>query len=192
MLDTVLRRRLDGILAPVTARVATLGANRLTVAAFACSAVAIFDISRQNYLFCLGFLAAARILGALDGAVARARGETGFGAYLAGILDLIASAGVPFAFALADPSRALSAMFLMLGLVARAGAIGAVDQPAKADRSITFFNRVGRLIEKSDLFVAYALACVFPQWFSIIAYTIGILCFFAVGARVASAAAQRP
>ncbi|HEX4302484.1 MAG TPA: hypothetical protein VHZ78_06810 [Rhizomicrobium sp.] len=193
MLDTVLRRRLDGTLAPVTARVAALniGANRLTVAAFLLAAVAIFDISRQFYLIGLAFLVAARLLGALDGAVARLKGATGFGAYLAGVLDLIATAGVPFAFALAEPDRALASMFLMLGLVARAGAVGAVDQPTKADRSITFFNRVGNLVEKTDLFVAFALACVFPQWFSIIAYTLGILCFIAVGARVSAAAYQR-
>lgn len=194
MLDTVLRRRLDGTLAPVTVRVAALniGANRLTVAAFLLAAVAIFDISRQFYLFGLAFLVAARLLGALDGAVARLKGATGFGAYLANILDLIVLAGFPFAFALAEPERALAAMFLMLGLTARAGALGAVNQPAKSDVSITFFNRIGALVEKSDLFVGVALACVFPQWFSIIAYTLGILCFIAVGARVSAAAYQRP
>ncbi len=194
MLDTAFRSRLDGIVAPVTARVAALriGANRLTVAAFLLAAVAIFDISRQFYLIGLAFLIAARLLGALDGAVARLKGATGFGAYLASILDLIVLAGFPFAFALAEPERALAAMFLMLGLTARAGALATVDQPPQPDRSVTFFNRVGMLVEKTDLFVAYAVACIFPQWFSIIAYTFGILCFIAVGARVSAAAYQRP
>ena len=87
----------------------------------------------------------------------------------------IAGAGLAFAFALAEPDRALAAMFLMFGLVARTAA----DAIAPTDTG---------LIGKIELFVAFAVACLFPRWFSIVAYAFGILCFVAAGSRVASAA----
>ncbi|HXC57288.1 MAG TPA: CDP-alcohol phosphatidyltransferase family protein [Rhizomicrobium sp.] len=194
MLDAVLRRRLDGYIAPATALVAGLGvgANRLTVAAFLSGGVALFDISRRYYLVGLLFLVAARLFDVLDGRVARLNGETVFGAYLKSVLDLTVTAAIPFAFALAAPGRALAAMFLMLGLVARAGAASAAAQPVGQDPVIVYFGRVGRLVEKTELFIAFALACVFPDWFSAIAYIVGMLCFIAVGGRVATAAVHRP
>lgn len=194
MLDAVLRRQLDGTIAPVAARVAALGigANRLTVAAFLCGAAALFDISHRYYLVGLAFLILARLLDMLDGRVAGLKGNTVLGAYLKQVLDVIITTAIPFAFALAEPGRALAAMFLMLGLVARAGAMDTAALPTGPDPVVIYFGRVGRLIEKTELFIAFALVCVFPQWFSIIAYALGILCFIAVGGRVATATVHRP
>lgn len=70
----------------------------------------------------------------------------------------------PFGFALADPSRALAAMFLMLGF-----AVWAIMGQA----------RPGWLILLSTL--GYAVALLLPYYFSPLAYLIGITCFVVAG-----------
>jgi hypothetical protein len=90
------------------------------------------------------------------------------------MLDLVLGAAIPFAFALAMPERALAAMFLLLGLVVRAG-------------SGSMAGESGELVGKTELFLAFSLACIFPDQFSIIAYVVGVLCFVDAGRRIAQA-----
>jgi hypothetical protein len=70
----------------------------------------------------------------------------------------------PFGFALGEPSRALAAMFLMLGF-----AVWAIMGQA----------RPGWLILLSTL--GYVAALLLPYYFSPIAYLIGITCFVIAG-----------
>jgi hypothetical protein len=75
---------------------------------------------------------------------------------------------LPFGFGLADPPRALAAMFLMFAMtvlttVARSN-VSAVIWPIAA---------------------AMLLICVLPDYFSIVAYLIGITCFIASGQGIA-------
>ena len=185
MLEALLRRPLDGLLAPAAAwlHARKVRSLALTVCAFLCNAVAMLDIGHRNYLLGLGLLAIAGLFDLLDGPVARAEGQTPFGAYLDLVLSLTAAAGIAFAFALAAPDRALAAMFLMLGLVARTAA----ESGARSAMSVPVAVATG-LVGKCELFVTFALACLFPDWFSIAAYLVGILCFVSAGSRVAVAA----
>ncbi len=187
MLDALVRRHSEPLLAPLAGRLSALGirATGMTLAAFASGIVAVLDIGYRYYLVALGFLLLGAVMDALDGPVARREGATGFGAYLDRVLDLAFCAAVPFAFALAEPDRALAAMFLLLGLVVRAGAT------AGSNLAPAGVGQLGTLIGKIELLIAFALACIFPNWFSLIAYSIGILCFLAAGGRVAAAAVQR-
>src|SRR6202008_1991431 len=82
---------------------------------------------------------------------------------LAAKLAAIFLASLPFAFALADPTRALSALFALFGLAALAGG-------SRID--------AGRELICTLLL---AIACAVPSWFSLIAYGLGILSFIAVG-----------
>jgi len=181
MLDALLRRHLAGPLAPVAAwlHARKVRGLALTICAFLCAAVAMLDIGHGEYLLGLGLLAAAGLFDLLDGPVARAEGPAPFGAYLDTVLSLTAGAGVAFAFALAEPDRALAAMFLMFGLVARTASDTGAASPI-----------VTGLIGKTEFFVAFAVACLFPQWFSIVAYLVGILCFVSAGSRLAIAAGR--
>lgn len=52
------------------------------------------------------------------------------------------------------------------------------------------FYHIGGLTEGSETFAAFALACIFPQGFDIIAYTFGALCFITGGTRIAAAVAN--
>jgi len=181
MFDSLLRRQLSPYISLPATRLSTrVSANALTVAAFVAGAAALPAIGFRKYLIGLALLAVARILDALDGPVARARGTQPFGAYLDQVLDLVLGAAVPFTFALAAPDRALAAMFLMLGLVARA-ATAATTPGAPAQT-----NWIG----KTELFVAFALACIFPDRFSVIAYVVGVLCFVSAGQRMAAVASS--
>jgi phosphatidylglycerophosphate synthase len=179
MLDAILRNRSESFLSPLAARLAgwRIRADMLTLSAFLLTAVAATDIRYGHTLIALGFLAAARLLDALDGPVARRAGSTALGPTLDRVLDLVASATIPFAFALADPSRALAAMVLILGL-----AIRTVAETVSAP--------TGPTVGKSEFFIAFAIACVFPDRFSLVAYAVGILCFVVLGSRVATVAAK--
>ncbi|MEI9931341.1 MAG: hypothetical protein WDM89_12560 [Rhizomicrobium sp.] len=90
--------------------------------------------------------------------------------------DLLVLAGAPFAFALADASRALVACFLLFGLVTTVAASQFMRGPHGLDTA-------DRLVG----IVAFLLACTIPQWFSPIAYTIGLAAFVAAGTRVSLA-----
>ena len=172
MLDPVLRRHTARLTAPLAGRLDHFNPLALTLAAFAAALGAMVDIGHRNYLWGLGFLLLARALDALDGPIARRKGPGPFGAYLDTVLSLIAGAGLTFAFALAEPDRALAAMFLMLGLVARAAA--------------------GADAAKTELAIAFGLTCLFPNWFSLLAYALGIASFLETGSLVAAAAARAP
>jgi phosphatidylglycerophosphate synthase len=177
MLDSILARYVSPRLAPVGTRIsAIVPANLLTLAAFLSGAGALAMIGYRKYLVALGLLALRGVLDVLDGTVARTQAPTRTVATLDRMLDLVVSAAVPFAFALAMPERALAAMLLMLGLVARAGAGSEAGVPL--------------LVGKTELFLAFALACIFPDRFSVIAYAVGILCFISAGQRVARMASS--
>jgi phosphatidylglycerophosphate synthase len=172
MLDPILRRHTSRLTAPLAARLERVRPLALTLSAFVAAVVAMVDIGHRNYLWGLGCLILARLFDALDGPRARVEGATPFGAYLDQVLSLVAGAGLAFAFALAEPDRALAAMFLMLGLVARAAA--------------------GADAAKTELVIVFGLACLFPNWFSLLAYTFGIVSFLEAGNRVATAAVRSP
>jgi len=95
---------------------------------------------------------------------------------LSATFDLVVFAGLPFGFALGDPARAVAASFLLFGLIG----LGAASLIANANRTLAETDRVACI-------VAFTLACVFPLWFGLIAYVLGISCFAAAGARIALA-----
>jgi hypothetical protein len=86
---------------------------------------------------------------------------------LAATLAAIFLASLPFAFALADPTRALASCFALFGFVA-----------------FVSVRRVDALVELICA-VLFAAACALPGWFSLIAYALGIAGFTAVGATLA-------
>lgn len=80
----------------------------------------------------------------------------------------------PFAFALAQPPRALAAMFLLLGF-----AVWAIAGQA----------RPGWLILLSTL--GYAAALLLPRYFSLFAYLIGVTAIILAGEGAVKARAPR-
>jgi hypothetical protein len=118
----------------------------------------------------IGFIAAAALVSfhhywAGAGALLIGLAAAGLGqaprVLLLGLLTL------PFGFALADPSRALPAMFLMFAMAVLATIV-------RAYVSVVTF----------PIGVALLLACLFPYHFSLLSYLVGIACFVVVGQGV--------
>lgn len=189
MFDALIRRYTSPMLTAPAERVAALGVggDALTTSGFVIGIAALPAIARHAYLLGLGLIALSRVCDVLGVSVAHLKGSTRSGIYLERVLEFIWTASVPFAFALAQPDRALAAMYLMLGLVARAAALSDETTPKSGALAIG-----AELLGKSETFLAYALACIFPAWFSIISYALGTACFVMTGIRVAASEIQRP
>lgn len=189
MFDVALKRFLDPPLAVAARRLTALGlgADVLTVVGFVIGLGAVAAIAFGHPVAGLALLLASRLCDGLDGAVARQEGETALGAFLDAVLGLIVLAGLPFAFALADPSRALAALFSMFGL-AVSGTTRLAAELFAAKRGIV--ANTGALTESTAIVLGFAAACLLPDRFSIVAYLVGVLCFVAAGMRVAFVAAN--
>jgi phosphatidylglycerophosphate synthase len=181
MLDRILYRLIDLPLGLVARLVPSrVTADALSLAGFVVGLAAIPTIAVHHYWVGLGMFLANRFLDGLDGAVARRQGATTMGAYLDRLFDFVVYAGLPFGFALADPSRAVSASFLLFAFVASGTALLAAHQ---AD------ERAG-VAEAAATTIAFGAACIFPDWFSLIAYGFGMLCFVSAGLRAAAVLAS--
>jgi len=162
-----LQPRFESIRTQLVARAAASGVSPagLNIAAFAVSLLALPVIAKEYYAS--GF--AVFLLGRLMDVSTATEG----GGRVCLVLDGIVYASVPFAFALADPIRALAACFLLFGFVA----VGSVSE-----------TRVS-LIDALICTAAYAIACFVPSWFGVIAYGIGIACFVVTGVRLTASPA---
>jgi phosphatidylglycerophosphate synthase len=193
-----LRKMSASVLAVPAAHASRLGAhaNLITVTGFVIGLGAIPAIATHRYWLALALIVANRVFDALDGAVARQSAAKPLGQFLDMTLDLIFFAGLPFAFALADPSRGLAATFFVFGILASGASslaftVVAEEQGAAVTpRGYTALGYLARMMEDSEFFVAFALACIAPQTFSVIAYIVGVLCFMTAGARIAFAVAR--
>lgn len=157
----------DWILVPLAraaARLSALGVSgpAAAVAGFVIGLLAVPAIGYGHFWIGLGLILASRMI-ALAGARMDSR-------ELGTVLDPIFFASLPFAFALADPSRALTASFLLFAFVADLAAA----------------PRAKRTLEHAAATLAFAGACLFPVWFSLIAYALGLFCFVLAGLRIAA------
>jgi hypothetical protein len=190
MLDAPLRRLCAPVLTSAGARLPGLRArgDMASMVAFAVGLAAIPALAAQHYWIGLALILLNRLIGALGDAVA-AR-ATGRGAFLDMTFDLIVFAGLPFGFALGDPSHALAACFLVFAIAASGASVVSFNVQATSSTGGIVFGYVGRIMEDSELTLAFAAACIMPGWFGIIAYVAGVLCFLTAGARIALAVSR--
>jgi phosphatidylglycerophosphate synthase len=196
MLDARLRRLIDPPLDRLSRPLAKAGwsANLVTVAGFAIGLGAMAAIAGQRYGLGLGLLLLNRLLDGLDGALARRLGISDLGGFLDIVADFIVYAGVPMAFALADPAvNALPAAFLIFSFIGAATSFLAFAIMA-AKRGITTELRgqkslyyLGGLTEGTETIFAFALACLLPGWFPAIAWVFGSLCWLTTATRITAA-----
>jgi hypothetical protein len=159
--------RFESIRTQFVARAAASGVSpaALSIVGFAISLLALPLIAKGYYTG--GFAVF------LVGRLADLSEPTEGGARVRLALDGTVYASVPFAFALADPTRALAACFLLFGFVA----VCSVSE-----------KRVS-LIDALICTMAFAIACFAPSWFGVIAYGLGIACFVLTGVRLAGSPA---
>lgn len=173
MIPTFLRRHVD----PLEAALQRLGVGVLTGLAMAFGIMAAASIAIHFYLLGLSLF----VLNRFTAIVARFLN----GVATIPVADLLIYAALVFAFAIADPSRALAASFLLLGIVVLAGCAVLFGVKSVA-------TSMSSLITGVVAFVAVALCCIWPERFSLIAYLSGLLCFPLAGTYAASSLVRRP
>jgi phosphatidylglycerophosphate synthase len=166
-----------------------LQANHLTLAGFALGLASSGLIANTCYLTGLCLLLLSRLLDALDGAVARLTQPTDLGGFLDITLDFIFYASVPLAFAFADPVRnALPAAVLLFAFMGTSNSflayasIAAKRQLAPSQRKAIAY--LGGLTEGAETLVCFALMCLLPDHFKILAYGFVAMCFVTIVTRL--------
>jgi phosphatidylglycerophosphate synthase len=158
-------------------------ADTLTLAGLAVAVLTLPVLAFGYFELAIVLIFANRILDGLDGAVARIAGASDRGAFADIAFDFFFYALVPLGFALADPTQnALSSAvlitafvgtgssFLAFATVAARRGMTAADYP---DKGIYYLGGLTEGVETIALFVA---ACIWPEWFPVLAYVFAALC----------------
>jgi phosphatidylglycerophosphate synthase len=197
MLDGWARRRIDPLVRPAASVAARAGisANAITVTACIVGLAAAVTIANGWFVAGLLLILASRFGDALDGAVARLRGKTDLGGYLDIVLDFVFYGVVPMGFVFADPAAnavagaALILSFYINGSSFLAYAIMAerrhMETNMRGSKSLYFTTG---LAEATETIIAFALACIFPGWFPVIAWLFAAMALYTACARIMLAA----
>ncbi len=196
MFDPLLRRLIDPPLEPVGRWIARSGitANQLSVSGLAIGLVAVPLLAGEFYGWALLVILINRLIDGLDGVVARNSRVTSFGGYLDIVCDIAFYGAVPVGFALARPENGVWAALLLASFMCTGGSfLGraiVASQRGEADAgergSKSFFHSAG-LIEGSETIAAFALFCLLPGHFPVLAGIMAVLCFWTAAARVMGA-----
>lgn len=196
MLDATARRLIDPPLNQCGRFLAAHGvrADVVTLAGLGLGLLAAVLIG-YGWTWCaLVPLMLSRLADGLDGAVARATRKTDFGGYLDILADFMFYGAIPFAFVAMDPaSNAVPGAFLLLsfyvngtsflGFAIMAEKRG-METSHQGDKSLYFSNGI---LEGTETIVFFALLCLFPAAFGLLAWTFGLLCFATAVLRVFAA-----
>ena len=135
-----------------------------------------------------------RFCDGLDGAIARYHGATDFGGYLDIVLDFVFYSAIPFGFAVNNPENAVAASFLIFSFIGTgvsflAFAILAEKRGISTDiRGKKSFYYLGGLTEGAETITLLVLMCLFPDWFAVLAWVFGCLCWITTATRIHAAA----
>jgi phosphatidylglycerophosphate synthase len=200
MLDEPLRKMMDPLYARAADALAwrNVRPSRFIVAGFVLSVAAVPAIATGYYILGLVLIALGRSVDGLGGAIRSQTRATDLGDFLDICLEYIYCAAVPFAFALADPSLALAACFFIFSFTVSAATFlsywrfatkRGIDVKADGVKSV---SHIAGLTDGAEAFIAFAIACIHPQWFGIVAYVFGVICFISAGLRMAAAFSEFP
>lgn len=193
MLDATMRKVIDPVLNRMGARAARAGmtANAVTLAGlgFGLLAAALIALGAPGWaLLPLGL---SRLADGLDGAIARATHKTDFGGFLDITCDFVFYGAIPLAFVLADPgANGAAGGFLLASFYANgASFLGfailaerkKMTSEARGVKSLYF---TGGLLEGTETIAFFVALCLWPGWFSPMAWVFGALCFFTAASRV--------
>ncbi len=175
---------------------AGFSANQMTLFGFGVGVAAAIFIAQRFYLTGLALILLSRLFDALDGAVARLNKPSDQGGFLDISFDFLFYASIPLAFTWADPaSNALAgatllAAFLGTGTSFLAFAVLAEKRQLKntayPNKSFYF---LGGLTEATETLVAFCAMCLFPTWFTHIAFVFSGLCAITIVTRIIHGAA---
>lgn len=166
-------------------------ADHVTTLGFILGMLSIPALAMQWYELAMVLIIINRVFDGLDGELARLQGTTDAGAFLDIVLDFIFYSAVIFGFALANPEEnalAASALifsfvgtgasFLAFAIMAEKHQIQSIEYPGKG------FYYITGLAEGTETIVALILFCLFPNYFSVIAWGFATVCYATAAIRV--------
>lgn len=188
-ITALIRPSIDGV-ARVLVR-AGIGADALTFTGLAVGWLAAIAIAMHAPLLGATGILLSRLLDGLDGAVARQTQPTDRGGFLDISLDFLFYPSIPLAFAIADPSsNALAAAVLLAAFVgtgtsflafAVIAAKRGLTSDAYPDKSFYF---LGGLTEAFETLTFFIVMCVWPRYFSAMAYLFAAMCAITIVTRI--------
>jgi len=168
-----------------------IGANQVTVAGFIIGMISLPLLAINQPILALFCILLNRLLDGLDGTLARLTTPTDKGGFLDIVLDFLFYSSIPLGFALMNvEENALAAAvliyafigtgcsFLAFAVIAAKRDMGSTDYPNKS------FYYLGGLTEASETIFVFALMCLFPTWFTTLAYTFAVLCLITTILRI--------
>ncbi len=168
-------------------------ADQVSLAGFACGALAACLVIIGYAGFALFPLLINRIADGIDGAIARLGPPSDRGAFLDIVLDFLFYASIPLAFAVCDPPRnalaaaTLLASFIGTGTSFLAFAIMAEKRKEKSAAYPTkAFYYLGGLTEGTETIACFVVMCLWPNTFATIAYAYAAMCFLTTLTRLAA------
>lgn len=193
MLDTSIRERIDPVLNAIGRGLADRGvtANVVTVVGFVIGIFSAIAIVAGSYWLALILLLVSRICDGLDGAVARASTKTDFGGFLDIVLDFAFYGLIPTAFIIADPaSNAVAGSVLLLTFYVNGASFLAysvmaekrgIDEQDRGSKSLLYTTGLAEATETIGVFVLF---CLFPSWFSMIAWGFAAIVAYTTFSRI--------
>ncbi|MCB1639065.1 MAG: CDP-alcohol phosphatidyltransferase family protein [Thiothrix sp.] len=193
MLDRLIlarsRHRLQALARPLQA--AGIRADQVTLAGFLLGISALPALALQQYGLALLLIGLNRLCDGLDGTLARLTRPSDRGGFLDIVLDFLFYSAIPLGFALADPDRnALPAAvliysfigtgcsFLAFAVIAAKRGLTGTTYPDKS------FYYLGGLTEATETLSVFALMCLWPAAFPVLAWGFAILCFITTALRL--------
>ncbi|MCV0395932.1 MAG: CDP-alcohol phosphatidyltransferase family protein [Rhizobiaceae bacterium] len=196
MLDGWARKRIDPGLVVMGMALARGGvsANVVTLVAFGAGLGGAVAIVFHQYWLGLALVLASRLGDGLDGAVAKVNGPTDLGGYLDIVLDFVFYGAIPLAFVLANPgANAVAGAVLLLAFYANGASFLAYAVMAEKRRLTgaargpkSFFFTTG-LAEATETIIVFALMCIFPAWFPVLAYIFAAMTAWTTLSRIVQA-----
>jgi len=195
MFDARLRPLIDRAVDPIGGWMASCGisANQVTIAGLFLGVLAFFFIAIGLPFIALWFIILNRVADGLDGAVARATGQTDFGGYLDLVVDFVFYSATPLAFAIAEPDFAIAACFLCVSFMGTASsflgfAILAAKHNLETDiRGKKTFYYLGGLTEGAETILVLCAMALWPAYFAYFAWGFGLLCWVTTATRIHAA-----
>ncbi|MEM9707702.1 MAG: CDP-alcohol phosphatidyltransferase family protein [Pseudomonadota bacterium] len=193
MFDAQIRPLIDPLLDANGRALARMGitANGVTLIGLGLGLISALVIALGQPLWALVPLLLSRIADGLDGAVARATTKSDFGGYLDIVSDFLFYGAVPMAFVMLDPAAngAAGAFLLTSFYFNGASFLGyaILAEKAKmetAERGSKSLYFTGGILEGAETIGFFVLLCLFPAWFSVMAWIFGALCFVTAASRI--------
>ncbi len=168
-----------------------VSADQVTVFGFVLGMLSVVLVALGQPTLALVLLLLNRLADGIDGELARRHKATDAGGFLDITLDFIFYAAFPLGFALADSSaNALPAAFLIASFVGTGASFLAFSSMAEKrniqhpDFGYKGFYYINGLAEGSETIICFALMCLLPQHFAIIAWIFAAICMVTAANRV--------